>query len=146
MEKSILITGSQGSGKTTKAKRIARQFAEDEVVIIPYQMRKKIHGNPFLFMDCTQKTKLVIFEELFDINQVEAFFDMVSNPITVNKQSQEPFTISPKFVLVCQTDIPVDQLVKIGTNILRRFDVVHYQNGEVFFITSRILMYNDPSQ
>jgi len=123
MEKSILITGSQASGKTTKAKEIASQFQNDEVVFICYR-GKKTYEDPFLFSQCTEKTKLVVFDELYDINQVEAFFNTVSNPIMVNKKMKKPFTIEPKFVLVCQTEIKDEQLVELGASFHIRFDVI----------------------
>lgn len=131
MGKSILIVGSQSSGKTTKAKEIASQFQNDEVVFICYR-GKKTHEDHFLFSQCTEKTKLVVFEELFDINQVEAFFNMVSNPIVVNKQMKKPFTIEPKFVLVCQTEIKDEQLLELGAGFHRRFDVIQC-NRELSF-------------
>ncbi len=123
MQKSILITGRKCSGKTTKAKEIASQFQNDEVVFISYRGEKK-HEDAFLFSECTEKTKLVVFEELYDINQVQAFFNMVSNPITVNKKMKKPFTIEPKFILVCQTEIEDEQLVELGASFHRRFDVI----------------------
>ena len=121
MQKSILIIGRQGSGKTTKAKEIASQFQNDEVVFIAYR-EKKTQDDPFLFSECTDKTKLVVFEDLYDINQVEAFFNMVSNPINVNKKWKKLFTIEPKFVLVCQ--IEAEQLVELGESFYLTFDVI----------------------
>ena len=130
MEKSILIIGRQCSGKTSKAKEIASQFKNDEVVFICYR-GKKTTENAFLFSQCTEKTKLVVFEELYDINQVEAFFNMVSNPIVVNKKMREPFTIEPKFILVCQTEIEDEQLVELGASFHRRFDVIECKRDVV---------------
>ena len=131
MQKSILIIGRQGSGKTTKAKEIASQFHNDEVVFINYR-EKKTHKNPFLFSECTDKTKLVVFEELYDINQVEEFFSMVSYPITVKKKMKNPFTIEPKFVLVCQSEIEAEQLVELGASFYRRFDVIECKRELTF--------------
>ena len=128
MNKSILIIGRQGSGKTTKAKEIASQFEKDEVVFLCYR-GKKTHEDNFLFSECTKKTKLVVFEELYGINQVEAFFNMVSNPIIVNKKMEAPFTINPQFVLVCQSDITEEQLVELGASFYRRFEVVNCRYG-----------------
>lgn len=123
MQKSILITGRQGSGKTTKAKEIASQFEKDEVVYLAYRGKKTL-DDPFLFYECTEKTKLIVFEELYDLNQVEAFFSMVSNPITVNQRGKNPFQIEPKFVLVCKSEIEDKQLVELGASFHRRFDVI----------------------
>ena len=131
MQKSILIIGRQGSGKTTKAKEIASQFLKDEVVFLCYR-GKKTHEDNFLFSECTDKTKLVVFEELYDINQVYAFYNMVSNPITVNKKMKAPFTISPKFVLVCQSEITQEQLVELGASFSRRFDVIECKRELTF--------------
>lgn len=125
MEKSIVITGRQGSGKTTKATEIANQFGKDEVVSLYYRSKKL--DNPFIFSECTEKTKLVVFEELYDIKQVEEFFSFVSYPITVNKRGKKPFTISPKFVLVCQSDITQEQFIGLGASFDRRFDVINCQ-------------------
>ena len=131
MEKSILITGRQCSGKTTKAKEIASHFQNDEVVFLSYR-GKKTHEDPFLFSQCTEKTKLIVFDELYDINQVEGFFNMASNPITVNKKMKKPFTISPKFVLVCQSEIEAEQLVELGASFYKIFDVIECKRELLF--------------
>lgn len=125
MEKSIVITGRQGSGKTTKAKEIANQFSNDEVVFLCYRSKKM--DNPFLFSECTEKTKLIVFDELYDIKQAEEFFSFVSYPITVNKRGKKPFTISPKFILVCQSDITQEQFSGLGASFDRRFDLINCQ-------------------
>jgi ABC-type glutathione transport system ATPase component len=118
MQKSILIIGRQGSGKTTKAKEIASQFQNDEVVFIDYRW-EIIQDDPFLFSECTDKTKLVVFEGFYDINQVETFFNAVSNPINVNKKMKRPFTIQPKFVFVCQREIE-----ELEARFYRTFDII----------------------
>ena len=127
MKKSIVITGRQGSGKTTKAKEIANQFDKDEVVFLYY--RSKILDNPFIFSECTEKTKLIVFEELYDIKQVQGFFNFVSNPITVNKRGENPFIISPKFALVFQSDITQEQFAGLGASFERRFDIINCQHN-----------------
>lgn len=125
MEKSIVITGRQGSGKTTKAKEIANQFAKEEVLIFDNRS-----NNPFIYSECTEETKLVVFDEIYNLKQVELFFSFVSNPITVNKICKHPFTISPKFVFVCQSDITKEQFAGLGASFHRRFDVIICQyNG-----------------
>lgn len=127
MEKSILITGRQGIGKTTKAIEITSKFRNNEVVFISC-CGKINHKDQFLFSECTEKTKLVVFDELYDINQVEAFFNVVSNPITVNKLMKAPFSISPQFVLVCQSDITEEQLVEMGSSLYKIFDVIECEH------------------
>lgn len=117
----VLITGRQGSGKTTEAKKIASQFQDDEVVFINYRDKKK-HKAPGLFSECTEKTKLVIFEELHKLKLVDKIFNIISNPIYLTKKSKKVFTINPRFVLVCQTEN--EQLVQMRASLQRRFDVI----------------------
>jgi uridine kinase len=124
MKKTILITGHQRSGKTTKAKEIASQFQKEEVVFLSFHGKNTL-DDKFLFSECKEKTKLIVFEELSDLAQVQLFFNMVSNPIVVNKRMKEPFSISPQFVLVCQSDIQQDQLVELGASFHRRFEVLN---------------------
>jgi hypothetical protein len=125
MEKSIIITGSRGAGKTTKAKEIANQFSTDEVVFIELGSKKLV--PPFIFYECTEKTKLVVFEELSRIEQISNF---VYYPITVNKQNKSPFNIAPKFVIVCKDHITHEQ-IKAWTGVERRFDIINVESNRV---------------
>ncbi len=65
MKPITIITGPQGSGKTTKALELAKQFKEDEVLILDTDF------DDFDFFDeRIEKTKLIIFENFppaFDI-------------------------------------------------------------------------------
>jgi len=120
MQKSIVITGSRLSGKTAKVKEIAGQFQSDEVVFIKYQGE---HKNNFLFSQCTEKTKLIVFDDLTDIEQMTEFYNMVTSPITVHRKLQESFTISPLFVFVYEKYITTELFNKLGESFQRRFDV-----------------------
>ena len=123
MKKAILITGGPSSGKTTKAKEIASEFQPDEVVYINYQGISSLKDS-FLFSGCTPKTKLIIFDELRRLNDVEYFFHMVSNPIFVNKKMKPQFAIHPQLILICQSSIKPEELNKWGASFSFRFDVI----------------------
>lgn len=123
MNRIILITGRNASGKTTKAKEIASKFLKEEVVFISYRGEKTFEDN-FLFSECTENTKLVVFEELYNLMQVELFLKVLSSPITVNKKMKAPFTISPQFVLVCQIEITDEQIAKLSERFFSRFNVI----------------------
>lgn len=128
MEKSILIIGRQCSGKTTKAREIASQFNDDEVVFIHHHFNE-LNGSPFLFSNCTEKTKLIVVDELSDISHVEEFYYLIDKSIVVHKQMRKPFTIEPKFILICATDVTDEELKEFGTGFRRRFDVVKCEYG-----------------
>jgi predicted AAA+ superfamily ATPase len=103
MDKSIIITGPRGCGKTTKSKELASMFDENEVVFID-SIGDNIK-NPFAFSECTQKTKLIVWEEIKSLSEVESFFNLISDGVFVNKLGQTSFLIRPKFVLVCKPGI-----------------------------------------
>lgn len=123
MKKIIVIIGCQNSGKTEKAKEIASRFEKDEVVFIDY-VGHALYANKYPFSKCTKKTKLVVFEGLIGIDEVKKFFMMVSDPITVNVKTEKPFDISPKFVLVCESDIDQEQISKLGASFHSRFEFI----------------------
>ena len=122
-QKSIVIFGNPGSGKTSISKGIASDYKRDEVVGI-YSRNRRAHEDPFIFGRCTPNTKLVIYEEIMDIKQLVEFLSLISNPITVNKKGEWPFVIDPMFVLICSDNIVADQIEALDVSILGRFDVL----------------------
>jgi len=123
MEKSILIFGPQASGKTTKAKEIIKQFKPDEVVHIPYQDMESLFDD-YLFSQCTEKTKLVVFDELSGVVPLIPFYEIMRKPIVVNKKGDMSFTISPKFLVVLQTNWTADYLRKNAPRAYKNFEVI----------------------
>jgi hypothetical protein len=103
MKNSILIIGPAQSGKSTKARKIATQFQIEEVVKIDC-FHKNVWDNKFLFRNCTENTKLIIFEELKGWQQLQNCMGFINNPITVNKPLISQFTIEPKLIFVCEAE------------------------------------------
>lgn len=125
MNKSTIIIGKQNTGKTTQAMKIASQYQKDEFIIIPYRGPKTFEDK-FLFSECTPKTKLIIFEELWDVKQIEQFFYIVNNEIVVNKKTEKLFIIKPTFVLTIQADI--ENLKKISSSVYQYFNIINTIN------------------
>lgn len=123
MEKSILIIGKQTAGITTTVKEITSKFKNNEVVFICYRDKKQLE-SPFLFSQCTEKTKLVVFEGFGYIKKLKSFLNTVSYPIMINKKMKRPFTISPKFIIIWQTGILYNQLVELGAGFNKKIDVI----------------------
>jgi adenylate kinase family enzyme len=119
MEKSILIIGTQGSGKTTKAREIANQFKEDEVKWLFYN--EKV--NSFL-QKLSEKTRLIIFEGVYDISGLKQLVKKLEEPLKINGKESSQFTISPMYILTCQQEILEEQLVELGTIFYERFEII----------------------
>lgn len=125
-QKSILILGPAGSGKTKKAKAIASKFKEDEVVFIPW-LRGTTAEDYFLFSDCSRKTKLVVFDEIREISGIKKIIDSATGSVEVNKKLKHSFEITPMLVLVFSSEIRLDQLTQLwGEECHKVFDVIHY--------------------
>ena len=122
MKKGIIITGLQCSGKTTKAREIATQFAKENVVWITARDKRQ-YSSPFAFSDCTKDTQLIIIEEIMKVRDVKFFFNCISEGVWVNKKGKNPFIINPQIVLVCQYKIIKTQL-PTGASFTNRFDVI----------------------
>ena len=119
MEKSILIIGTQGSGKTTKAREIANKFKEDEVTWLFYN--EKV--NSFL-QKLSEKTRLIIFEGVYDIRELKQLANKLEDSIKINAKEGNQFTISPKYILTCQQEILEEQLRELGSIFYERFEII----------------------
>ena len=125
MKKSILITGSQGSGKSTRALQLAMMYEKDEVEIIEF--RKGFRANPFRFTSCTQKTKLIIIDGFYiQKPSIEELFNQLHNfnsieEVEISKPNESNFWIKPQFIVVC--GFTSDELNKhvSGASYSRRF-------------------------
>jgi Cdc6-like AAA superfamily ATPase len=97
MKKLTIITGHQGSGKTTTAKEYASKFKESETQNLLYSNYK----SSFYYSQCDENTKLIIIEGVTSICEIIPFLFLCSG-IEVNKKGKSPFTINPEILLVCQ--------------------------------------------
>lgn len=119
MEKSILIIGTQGSGKTTKAREIANQFKEDEVTWLFYNEK----ANSFS-QKLSEKTRLIIFEGVYDIRGLKQLANKLEESIKIKGKEGNQFTISPKYILTYKEEILDEQLREFGSIFSERFEII----------------------
>jgi len=125
MQKPILIIGPMSSGKTTKSKEIASHFQKNEVVFISGR-RKNMFQDDLLFSECTLETKLIVFDDIYQVEQVEQFLNIAYEPIVVNKAGNLVFILRPQFVLVCTANITHEQLVE---SFYSSFEIIEQRNN-----------------
>lgn len=123
MEKSIIIVGPLGSGKSKKAEELAKEYGEDEVVFI--EPTKPYHEEEFSFGQCRENTKLIVVDEIIFPIQLECFIIGQSNGIVVGRRDCDGVRIHPKFVIVCSALMSSDFLMDEST--LRRFDIIRLE-------------------
>ena len=110
-EKVTVIIGSAGSGKTTAAKCIAKDYDTDKVV----WMDGSNMASYFFYFRCNKDTELVVIEEIRDINKLWSIINSAADGLCVEKRGEEAFYINPKIVVTCTPcitfeDLPMDSL------------------------------------
>ena len=118
MVKNLIIVGAQGSGKTTKARKIAEQYNLQTVWV-----EQTNFENPFAFSLCEKDTQLIICEEIENIDTIFRWYLAAENGIVVNKENQKPFLITPKIILISQSIKEAD-LLALGHKFSTLFDIV----------------------
>lgn len=119
MTKGIIIIGAAGSGKTMKAKYIAKMHHDNEVVWIDTGYNPENH---FAFWRCTKNTKLIIFDEIKSDTKIEDFEPLIE-AVRVNKRGFEPFIIHPRIIIVYAEGISKEDF-RLGSSFYNRFDII----------------------
>jgi len=120
-EKVTVIIGSGGSGKTTAAKCIAKDYDADKVVWVDGNCWRI---DPFFYARCNKDTELVIIEELNDINNLCNIVSSATDGLCAEKAYQKPFYINPKIVVTCRPDITFKDLPMDSLAFKRRVMIV----------------------
>lgn len=104
MKKSILIIGKENSGKSFLSQFLSTAINSSEVCFIGgyYQ---NLNKNPFCFVACDEKTKIVVVDDLNIIDDLEWLVSLIkSKQLVVRKPCQEDFTINPLFIINVSPD------------------------------------------
>ena len=115
-EKVTVIIGSGGSGKTTAAKCIAKDYDADKVV----WMDGSRMASYFFYSRCNKDTELVIIEEIKDINNLWSIINSAADGLCVEKPAESSFYINPKIVVTCRPDITFKDLPMDSLSFKRR--------------------------
>lgn len=107
MEKITVIIGEADSGKTMKAKEIASSYKKENVTWMNGKNWK--HDRPFLYRSCSLNTELIIIDDCDDASHIEI---ICSRGVKVEKPYEEPFYIDPKIIIVCSSEISIDDFIQ----------------------------------
>lgn len=120
MHKSIIITGPNGSGKTSIAMDIANQYPKNEVAMIS-SFNLRLLNNPFLFHQCNSSTKLVILDEINSYEELRNAIQFDANGIRVNQRGKIAHQIEPYLIFVCNEIVTAQQVQNIPKSIINNF-------------------------
>lgn len=125
MKKAKIFTGPAVSGKSRMARQLAAQFEKEETVII--LSRQANWNKPSTFNQCSERTKLLVIEEISKPSEIEHLFNIVTEGVMVkNRNSKTALTIHPQIILICQEGIELPK----GASFDARFDVVSFPVNE----------------
>lgn len=116
--KALVITGKQGSGKTSLAYRIGGPKAR---IITHADIKRKF--NSFL---CNARTFIVDEVPIAKIQELKSF--VANDDLEICTKGQDPVMIPmPQFIFVCTGDL--NALKSLSTD--RRFMVIDLENGKL---------------
>lgn len=120
MEKTLIITGKGGSGKTSLALEKCKNIKDDE---LKYYGAMDIE-SPFCFMDCNKNTKVIIIDNIKKEDLDKTLNRTSFKSLQIHNPMKEPFIIKPKFILVFDFEFTQDDLDVLGLSYSRRFKVL----------------------
>jgi len=124
MKKVKVIIGSKDTGKTLTARQLVKQKGLKTVFL---EQKKFMNTSDlhWIFMSCEVDTQLICIDEIRNFNSLEYFVFAFQEEIEVNKQSQEPFYITPQeMILVCSEEITKEQIESLGASLTRRIELM----------------------
>lgn len=121
-KKAILLVGPARSGKT----RLANLFCQGRKSVMLCGRKKMPKLDSFVFSYCNKDTEVIVFDD-FNLkkNDLEYFFDLIVNGITVHKKLHAPFVIHPQIIIT--TDCTMNDVGE-GGSFTGRFDVFEITN------------------
>lgn len=105
MEKNIIIIGPPNSGKTLKAREIAKEYRVEDVIWID----GRIKFNSWSFSACDIDTRLIVIDDIALVNMLDVIL-LMQNRILVYKKGIIPFGIKCPIIAVFDSSISKEQL------------------------------------
>ena len=123
MQKSILIIGAKYIDINAKVDEIASNYLESEVCFINY-FGKNLISEPYLFGNCTEKTKLLVINELHTFSQIKYFYDFVSKPFERRKKAEKSIMINPRFIFLFKTELEAKLLFDFDDSLINELILI----------------------
>ena len=143
MKKIIILSGAEATGKSRLALDIHNKTKETSVYIDGATLFRKnkrgrnIANGNFPFGNCSERTKIIIIDELLDFESNKYFFAMAAaNGVFVEKIGKDPVLIYPKIILITN-DIKEPQ----GAFYLRRFKILKFPRPKLTNIWEGIVLW-----
>jgi type II secretory pathway predicted ATPase ExeA len=133
MDKKItVIIGDADSGKTLKAKEIASSYNQENVTWYDgriFNKKSYRHGMRFYFSRCNLNTELLIIDDLGDASNIEMFYSYACQGLEVEKQGKDPFIIYPKIIIVCSSEVSINDFPLESMAFKRRVSIINCNDG-----------------
>jgi ABC-type microcin C transport system duplicated ATPase subunit YejF len=131
-DKLIIIIGKPESGKTLKGKEIASLYNEENVTWIDGHTLYNKNSSHFYWSRCNLNTELVIIDDIKDVSKIDKIYSLISEGVVVEKRFQNPFRIHPKIIIICSSEISLDDLPTQSKAFNRRFLIINcdYERGK----------------
>jgi hypothetical protein len=122
MKKGIILIGPDKSGKSHMANQISSLLKEGE--ISSFTARYKLYIEKLTtFGNVTEKTKLIIIDDVRKISTVAEIFPLITNGFEVNNKMKPAFHTNPMFLIICDSTITINDLSGLTKSFAETFNV-----------------------
>lgn len=124
MEKGIVITGKDGSGKSLIAKGICSDYRPEDIVTVSFNRRMFTTSN-FFMADVNEQTKAVVFDGVGSLDDIYSFYDCVTDGMVIERMHKDPIRVHPLIILICEESILHSDLGRMGSSFSHRFSTIN---------------------
>ncbi len=121
-DKSLIIVGPRGSGKSRLARNLA--YRSNMGCVVDVDGRNYSVSERFVFHSCTEDTKLLVADGFTNSNNLKDFLFFTMDSIFADRLYYGSIVINPKKIIVCEGNIKLSDLPK-GISMYRRFNVIN---------------------
>jgi len=101
--KPLILTGRNEEQKESFLKTLLL-FHEEDLITMINNNHSETFDDPFLFDDCTRKTKVVVMKNL-RINQLRSLSKIVTYPLIVKRRAKPAFSIFVSYIFLAETHL-----------------------------------------
>lgn len=126
-KKGLIILGKENTGKSMLARVITSGYQKEEVILIDGR-NKNFLDNKFTFHRVTERTKVILIDDLHPSIKTERLFEFIAGDLEVNRKGKASITVNLGAVQLIVTSTGELSKINLTNSIIRRFEIIEVKN------------------